>query len=376
MRIENEILLDYSDVLIRPKRSTLTSRKDVDLERKYKFRHYSDQLPIEDYDYRGIPIMAANMDGVGTFEMADTLAKQGIFTCLVKTYSREELIKFFGGDGLDRTDFVAMSIGTSNADYDKFVQVYTRVGENLKYLCIDVANGYSEGFVTHVREIRKRHPHIVIIAGNVVTADQTQELILNGADIVKVGIGPGSVCTTRIQTGVGYPQLSAVIECADAAHGLGGHIIADGGCTCPGDVAKAFSAGADFVMLGGMLAGHDEGGGEVIEKFYKTNELVENSWDKHVIEKKQFVQFYGMSSDAANTKHFGGLKDYRASEGREVLVPYRGAVANTVQTILGGVRSTCTYVGAPTLKQLSKCTTFVRVNNQFNRTYESTTTKM
>ena len=376
MRIENEILLDYSDVLIRPKRSTLTSRKDVDLERKYNFRNYADSLPIEDYDYRGIPIMAANMDGVGTFEMADALAKKGIFTCLVKTYSKEELIKFYDGDGLDRTDYVAMSIGTSNADYDKFVQVYTRVGDNLKYLCIDVANGYSEAFVTHVSEIRKRHPHIVIIAGNVVTADQTQELILNGADIVKVGIGPGSVCTTRIQTGVGYPQLSAVIECADAAHGLGGHIIADGGCTCSGDVAKAFAAGADFVMLGGMLAGHDEGGGEVIEKFYETNELVQDSWDKRVIEKKQFVQFYGMSSDAANTKHFGGLKNYRASEGREVLVPYRGAIENTIQTILGGVRSTCTYVGAPTLKQLSKCTTFIRVNNQYNRTYESTTTKM
>jgi GMP reductase len=316
------------------------------------------------------------MDGVGTMEMADVLATGEIFTCLVKTYTAEELIDFYYGDGLDRTDYVAMSIGTGTADYDKLCTVYERVRDNLKYVCIDVANGYSEHFVEHVREVRKRFPHLVIIAGNVVTADQTQELILNGADIVKVGIGPGSVCTTRIQTGVGYPQLSAVIECADAAHGLGGHIIADGGCTCPGDVAKAFAAGADFVMLGGMLAGHDEGGGEIIEKFYKTNELVEGSWDKHVIERKQFVQFYGMSSDAANTKHFGGLKDYRASEGREVLVPYRGAVANTVQTILGGVRSTCTYVGASTLKQLSKCTTFVRVNNQFNRTYESTTTKM
>jgi GMP reductase len=228
-----------------------------------------------------------------------------------------------------------------------------------------------------VRKVRENFSDLVIIAGNVVTADQTQELILNGADIVKVGIGPGSVCTTRIQTGVGYPQLSAVIECADAAHGLGGHIIADGGCTCPGDVAKAFAAGADFVMLGGMLAGHDEGGGEVITKYYRTNELESSDYvDHYKIEEKQFVQFYGMSSDAANKKHFGGLKDYRSSEGREVLVPYRGTVASTIQNILGGVRSTCTYVGAPTLKQLSKCTTFVRVNNQFNRTYESTTTKM
>jgi GMP reductase len=199
-------------------------------------------------------------------------------------------------------------------------------------------------------------------------------LILNGADIVKVGIGPGSVCTTRIQTGVGYPQLSAIIECADAAHGLGGHIIADGGCTCSGDVAKAFAAGADFVMLGGMLAGHDQGGGEVITRWYKQDYT--HADGTHAIEAKQFVQFYGMSSDAANTKHFGGLKDYRASEGREVLVPYRGAVENTIQTILGGIRSTCTYVGASSLKQLSKCTTFIRVNNQYNRTYESTTTKM
>ena len=284
---------------------------------------------------------------------------------------------FFNNANHDITSSVAMSIGTSNADYDKFVQVYGRVGSKLKYLCIDVANGYSEAFVSHVSNIRKIYPHIVIIAGNVVTADQTQELILNGADIVKVGIGPGSVCTTRIQTGVGYPQLSAVIECADAAHGLGGHIIADGGCTCSGDVAKAFAAGADFVMLGGLLAGHDEGGGEVITKYYKTNELESADFTEHYkIEEKQFVKFYGMSSDAANTKHFGGLKDYRSSEGREVLVTYRGAVSNTIQNILGGIRSTCTYVGASALKQLTKCTTFVRVNNQFNKTYEGSTTKL
>ena len=384
MRLENDIKLDYSDVLIRPKRSTLTSRKEVDLERKFTFRNYVPGFPenVEDYHYRGVPVMAANMDGVGTFKMADALATQGIFTCLVKTYSEKDLVEYFNGNS-NRKTHVAMSIGTSNADYDKFVQVYARVNDNLKYLCIDVANGYSEAFVSHVRNIRKIYPNIVIIAGNVVTADQTQELILNGADIIKVGIGPGSVCTTRIQTGVGYPQLSAIIECADAAHGLGGHVIADGGCTCPGDVAKAFAAGADFVMLGGMLAGHDEGGGEVITKYYKTGEVILHQNDhsdqyelQELFNTKKFVQFYGMSSDAANTKHFGGLKDYRASEGREVLVPYRGDVSKTVQTILGGVRSTCTYVGASSLKQLSKCTTFIRVNNQYNKTYESSTTKM
>ena len=376
MRLETDIKLDYKDVLIRPKRSTLKSRSEVSLERKCYFRNYEPDFPdncTDDPHYRGIPVMAANMDGVGTFAMADALGAQGIFTCLVKTYTAEELIEFYYGDGLDRTDYVAMSIGTGAADFEKLCVVYDKVRDNLKYVCIDIANGYREHFAEHVREVRKRFPHLVIIAGNVVTGEMTEELILAGADIVKVGIGPGSVCTTRIQTGVGYPQLSAVIECADAAHGLGGHIIADGGCTTPGDVAKAFAAGADFVMLGGMFSGHDEGGGEIIEKYYETDELVENSWDKRVIERKQFVQFYGMSSKAANDKHFGGLKEYRASEGREVLVPYRGNVADTVQEILGGVRSAMTYCGASKLKHLSKCTTFVRCTQTHNSVYEKNT---
>ena len=205
-----------------------------------------------------------------------------------------------------------------------------------------------------------------------------EELILNVADFVKGGIGPGSVCTTRMQTGVGYPQLSAVIECSDAAHGLGGHIIADGGCTCPGDIAKAFAGGADFVMLGGMLAGHDEGGGKIVTKHIATGGAYKTPEGTFIpyFEEQNFIQFYGMSSDAANTKHFGGLKDYRSSEGREVLVPYRGPIANTIQNILGGIRSTCTYAGAQRLKHLMRCATFVKVNNQFNRTYESTTTKI
>ena len=371
MRIEQDVKLDYKDVLIRPKRSTLGSRKQVKLTRGFEFRNSK-------LSYEGVPIMAANMDGVGTFEMADKLAEGSIFTCLVKTYSQDEISLYFAEGIEERTENVAMSIGTSWEDFDKLSAVVTTVGDALKYVCMDIANGYSDHFAQHVRKVRSAFPNIVIIAGNVVTGEMTEELILAGADIVKVGIGPGSVCTTRIQTGVGYPQLSAVIECADAAHGLGGHIIADGGCTCPGDVAKAFAAGADFVMLGGMLAGHDEGGGEVIEKFYKTGEWVKDvmtvdhiersSWSDK-IELKKFVKFYGMSSDAANTKHFGGLKDYRSSEGREVLVPYRGSVSDTVQDLLGGIRSTCTYAGAMKLKQLSKCTTFVRCTQQFNAVY-------
>jgi len=374
MRLEEDIKLDYKDVLIRPKRSTLKSRNQVTLQRKFEFRNYEPDFDIGDDHYNGIPIMAANMDGVGTFAMADKLAEGEMFTCLVKTYGVDELIEYFMGP-IERSECVAMSIGTSDSDYNKLFQVKKECDTRLKYVCMDIANGYSDHFAAHVRKVRKEFPDLVIIAGNVVTREMTEELILAGADIVKVGIGPGSVCTTRIQTGVGYPQLSAVIECADAAHGLGGHIIADGGCTCPGDVAKAFAAGADFVMLGGMLAGHDEGGGEVITKIYETNEVTktDDGFFESIYEEKQFVQFYGMSSESANEKHFGGLKDYRSSEGRTVLVPYRGPVAKTVQEILGGVRSTCTYTGAMKLKQLSKCATFIRCTQTHNAVYESST---
>ena len=379
MRIESEIKLDFSDVLIKPKRSTLGSRKQVQLEREYTFRNYipedmsMEAIRPESAQYSGIPIMASNMDGVGTFDMADKLADLGLFTCLVKTYSVEQLTQYFLETNGTRREHVAMSIGITDDDIEKLNRVMKVAG--IKYLCIDVANGYSERFAGVVKEVRDKYPSLVIIAGNVVTGEMTEELILSGADIVKVGIGPGSVCTTRIKTGVGYPQLSAIMECADAAHGLGGHIIADGGCTSPGDVAKAFGAGADFVMLGGMLAGCDEGNGEIVTRFYETNELeyeVGKHLDRHTrkIEQKQFVQFYGMSSKAANEKHFGGLKEYRSSEGREVLVQYKGPVKNTVQDILGGLRSACTYAGAKKLKQLSKCTTFVRVNNQYNKVYE------
>ena len=367
MRIEDDSKLDYNDVLIRPKRSTLGSRKDVELEREFTFRNFSADNGAH---YRGIPIMASNMDGVGTFLMADTLAGMGLFTCLVKNYGADELIEFFGAGQASRRDNVAYSTGITERDFEKFETVYRQTGAKLKYVCIDVANGYSERFSKFIKQVRVAYPGIVIIAGNVVTGEMTEELILSGADIVKVGIGPGSVCTTRIQTGVGFPQLSAVIECADAAHGLGGHIIADGGCTCPGDLAKAFAAGADFVMLGGMLAGHDEGGGEIVTRYFRTGEVSKTADGyEDIIEERKFVNFYGMSSRAANDKHFGGLKEYRSSEGREIQVPYRGDIENTILDLLGGVRSTCTYAGAKKLKWLSKCTTFVKTGQQFNSVF-------
>ena len=343
MRIEEDIKLDYADVLFRPKRSTLSSRKDVELKRTYKFKYSNHQ-------WSGIPIIAANMDGVGEIEIAKNLSKFEILTCLtkqhdLKTIKRNSSIKVIH-------PHLILSTGTSSEDYKRLNEIMKECSF-FEFICIDIANGYSDHFSKFVSSVREKYPTKTIIAGNVVTADMTQELVMNGADIVKVGIGPGSVCTTRIQTGVGYPQLSAVIECADAAHGLGAHIIADGGCTCPGDVAKAFGGGGDFVMLGGMFAGHEEGGGKKVKK-----------------NGSQFIEFYGSSSDTAITKHYGGLSDYRSSEGKKVQLKYRGKIKDTVQNILGGLRSSCTYVGAPSLKQLSKCTTFVRVNQQFNDTFE------
>jgi len=345
MRIESDIKLGFKDVMIRPKRSNLKTRAEVDLERTFKFMH-------TEKEWTGIPIIAANMDTVGTFQMADVLASFNLITALHKHYSIEEWHAYLADKNAEFYNKIAISTGTSKNDLEKLNQLISSFPE-LKFICIDVANGYSEQFVDFVKRARDIHNDKIIFAGNVVTGEMVEELLLAGADVIKVGIGPGSVCTTRIKTGIGYPQLSAVIECADAAHGLGGQIISDGGCKVPGDVAKAFGGGADFVMLGGMLAGHNESGGELIE-----------------VNGQKFKQFYGMSSETAMNKHVGGVAEYRASEGKTVNIPYRGNVAATIQDILGGLRSTCTYVGASKLKELTKRTTFIRVQEQHNEVFE------
>lgn len=344
MRIENDIKLGFKDVMIRPKRSTLKSRSQVTLDREFSFFNSKSS-------WIGVPIMAANMDTVGTFEMAQALSKQQLFTAIHKHYSLEQWQNFFKSAPDDIVNYIAVSTGTGKKDTQRLHDIF-KLNSELRFICIDVANGYSQHFVDFVKSIRKQFPDKTIIAGNVVTGEMTEELILSGADIVKVGIGPGSVCTTRVKTGVGYPQLSAIIECADAAHGLGGQIISDGGCSTPGDVAKAFGAGADFVMLGGMLAGHNESGGELIER-----------------NGEKFKKFYGMSSTTAMEKHVGGVANYRASEGKTVEVPFRGEVISTINDILGGLRSTCTYVGALRLKELTKRTTFIRVAEQENNVF-------
>lgn len=394
MRIESDVKLDYKDVLLRPKRSSLKSRKDVNLYRDFVMRKWRSEGQAPNH-ITGVPIIAANMDGVGTLEVADALVDRRMYTFLKKDYTSDELGEYFTVDDNpmsytgrelaigERSAWVAMSIGFRDSDFLKVLSVQEKSNEGLRILNVDIANGYTEAFGDYIAKIRETFPRLIIVAGNVCTADQTQELILKGADIVKVGIGPGSVCTTRIKTGCGYPQLSAVIECADAAHGLGGFVIADGGCSNPGDVAKAFGGNADFVMLGGMLAGHDEGGGQVVTKYYSTGEYERIHDDgmngeiptkdlyAPVYEEKKFVQFYGMSSSIANDKHSGGLKKYRASEGREVMVPYRGSINNTLNDILGGLRSAMTYIGASEIKHIGKCATFVLCNDTHNRVFES-----
>nr|CAI5853215.1 unnamed protein product [Callosobruchus analis] len=294
--------------------------------------------------------MASNMDTVGTFQMAKALAKHGLFTCIHKYYSVEEW-KSFAAEHPECLQYMAASSGSAETDFERLSEILKAIPE-VTFICLDVANGYSQYFVEYVRKVRAAFPTHTIIAGNVVTGEMVEELILSGADIIKVGIGPGSVCTTRMKTGVGYPQLSAVIECADAAHGLQGHIISDGGCTCPGDVAKAFGAGADFVMAGGMFAGHDQCEGELIER-----------------DGKKYKMFYGMASKTAMEKYAGGVAEYRSSEGKTVEVPYRGDVEVTVLDILGGLRSACTYIGAFKLKELPRRATFVRCTQQLNTIY-------
>ena len=320
MQLLNDVKLDFSDVLIKPKRSTLESRKDANLHRIFKFRHSNIQ-------WSGVPIIAANMDHTGTYAMHVALFNYDMLTAICKFTKYVQVENAIQTIGLD-----------TNLDeivYDPM------------WICLDVANGYTERFMSFVEQMRKHEAtkNSIIIAGNVCTPEATEQIILAGADIVKIGIGPGSVCTTRKMTGVGYPQLSATIECADAAHGLGGHIITDGGCVVTGDIAKSFGAGADFVMLGGMLAGHDECYGQV---------------------NGEHMTFYGMSSDTAQLKYYGEKQTHRASEGKTVSVPYRGSVSDTIEEILGGLRSACTYAGAKCIKDLPKCTTFVRVNNQLN----------
>ena len=350
MRINTQPKLNFDDVLLEPKRSTLSSRKDVDMTRKFTFRNSGKVVNF-------LPIFASNMDGVGTFSMAKALQQHKMMTVITKSTTPDEWRKAVG-NGV-RLQSVSVCTGTNKMwdddaqDY-KYMQEILQSFPDIKFITVDVANAYHENFVDFIKRVRDEYPDKVIIAGNVVTPEMTEELIINGADVVKIGIGPGSVCTTRTMTGVGVPQFSAILDCADAANGVDGHIMADGGCVHPGDIAKAFGGGAHMVMIGGMLAGHDESEQPVVDGN---------------------IEFYGMSSDRARERH-GKRKDgYRGNEGRHIKLPYRGPVEHTIEDILGGVRSACTYIGARRLKDMPKCASFVTVHNNINKVYERYTVK-
>ena len=344
-KIEEGLKLDFHNVLIRPKRSTIDSRSNVNLMRTIKFKNRKSLKSWE-----GIPIIASNMDTVGTFEVYKTLSKFKIITALHKFYTVTDFMSYQSENNIVlNPDLFMVSTGIQETDLTRLKEILSVVDCN--WICIDIANGYIQSLVQFCKRVREAYPDKIIVAGNVVTREIVEELILNGGvDVVKVGIGPGSACLTRMKTGVGMPQLSAIMECADAAHGVGGHIIGDGGITCPGDMAKAFGGGADFVMAGGAFSGHDENPGEII-----TNP-----------DGSQSKLFYGMSSSHAMNKHYGGMNEYRASEGRIVRVPYRGLLENTVLDYLGGLRSTCTYINASCIKHMALCTTFVQVSQQLN----------
>ena len=338
-KIEYETKLDFKDVLIRPKRSTISTRSQVSLNRSFKFKYSTKNVDI-------IPLIAANMDTTGTIDVYNCVNKHNIITALHKFYTVDNLSDI--GESELNPNLFMISTGISDNDFEKLVNILNIVECN--WICIDIANGYIDKLISFCNKVRETFPDKIIVAGNVVTREIVEELILNGrVDIVKVGIGPGSACTTRLKTGVGMPQLSAILECADAAHGVGGHIIADGGITCPGDVSKAFGAGADFVMIGGQFAGHDQNPGEI---------TTENG--------KQYKLFYGMSSEKAQQTHYGKMETYRSSEGRVIKIPYKGDLNDTVLDFLGGIRSTCTYINAKNIKNIAKCTTFVKVSQQVN----------
>ena len=348
MKIDNEIKLDFNDVLFRPKRSTLSSRSEVSLERTFNFK-YSKQI------WTGIPIISSNMDTISSIDMFKALSKHKCLTCFHKYINITDVVEACN-EGYDSNYFI-LSTGILDKDYNKLKEnfdILKAYNIPLKFICIDVANGYMFKLIDFCKKVRSEFPNVTLIAGNVVTREIVEELIISGlVDIIKVGIGSGAVCTTRLKTGVGLPQFSAVLECSDAAHGLNGMIVSDGGICHPGDVSKAIGGGADFVMIGSMLAGHEECPGDIVEE-----------------DDKKYKLFYGMSSDTAMNKHHGGVAKYRSSEGKTVKVPFKGSVDNTIQDILGGMRSTCTYIGASKLKDISKCATFVRVNNQVNTFYK------
>lgn len=342
-RVRQNICLDFKDVLIRPMRTQVYSRSNVNVEREFKFIHST-------IKWTGVPIMAANMDTIGTFKVHRVMSENKCLTALHKFYTIEDFEDIVVSSICDSSFWKNMiiSTGISESDISRIDAILSKYP--IDWICVDVANGYMEKLIDVCADLRKKYPDKIIIAGNVATPDIMKDLVVwGGVDIVKIGIGPGSACITRQKAGVGVPQLTAVLECADEAERLGCHIICDGGITCPGDMAKAFVAGADFVMCGGAFSGHDENPGDVVYR-----------------DGKQYKKFYGMSSEMAMKTHYGKMEKYRSSEGRELEVLCKGPLQNTIYDYLGGVRSACAYIDCTSLEQMPKRGEFVRVTQQLN----------
>jgi GMP reductase len=335
------VKLDFDDVLIVPQFSDITSRNQVELTNTISGCHGA--------EITGVPIIAANMDGVGTFSMHHALKKFNAFTAITKHHTLSDWVNE------KDVSHAFITIGMSDGELNKAMDIIKvwkdRVSNFTPKIVIDVANGYMNPFYDFITKVRFNIPDAFILAGTVTTPEATCRIIESGADLARIGIGTGAVCTTRRVAGVGYPLFSALMECVDAANGVGGGVQSDGGCVNPGDFSKAFAVGAQMVMAGSVFAGHDESEQEIFDGK---------------------VTFYGMSSHAAQQKH-NQVKNYRASEGRVVQIPYKGLVEHTISDILGGIRSTCAYVGAKNLEELSEKAQFIQVNNQLNRSLEQYT---
>lgn len=373
MQIVDSVQLDFSDVLIKPRRSSIDSRSKVNISRDYKFKWCP--IPIT-----GTGIMQSNMGTIGNFEVSRKMLNNGLFACLHKHHPLEDLLSFYKelfsyGDGIWRR--CLLSIGLRDNGIEKLRTINKELGVQIG-IKFDVPNGYIPQVKERVIELRKEFPEMFIMVGNVVTGDITEDLILSGADCVAVGIGNGAQCLTRRQTGCGRPQFSALVECSDAAHQVGGMVCCDGGITCPGDLGKAFGAGSDFIMIGSLFAGTDEADGEIITKWINNGEYdrflydIGYKFEPH-LEEKKFKQFYGMSSTLAQEKFGNGKPSYRASEGRVTLMPYVGSIDGVIEELLGGLRSTMTYIGAKNLKDIPKQSVFFKVHNQLNQTFEKNT---
>ena len=340
MFFNKEKYYDFRDVLILPKSSNLNSRKDVELETKFTFNNNV---------WSGIPMIAANMTTVGTLNIYSVLSKNKIITALHKFHTLQDLLNYNDKNEtkLD-PNYYMISTGINDDNYDNLVNILDNI--DCKFIMIDIANGYISNFKKFCKKVREKYPDKIIVAGNVCTAEGVLGLIESGVDIIKCGIGGGSACTTRIQTGIGMPQLSCILECSNIAKQYNKLIISDGGITCPGDCSKAYCAGADFVMMGGEFAGHAENPGDII---YENDNV--------------YKFFYGMSSSyAMNNNYSANNNSYRSSEGREIKIKYKGPLQKTINTYLGGIRSTCTYTNSKSITDLNKNSYFILVNNQYN----------